>query len=55
MKGGSGEVDGERGSEIWRVEISGESGSCLILGMEGSGSKSLRGWRKVQIFKTSLL
>ena len=54
-EGGSGEVDGERGSEIWRVEISGEGGSCLIIGMEGSGSNSLRGWRNVQIFKTSLL
>ena len=55
MKGGLGEVDEEGGSEIWRVEISGEAGSCLIIGIGGSGSKSLRGWRKVQIFKTSLL
>ena len=55
IKGGSEEVDGEIGSEIWRVEISGENGSSLMLGMEESGSKSLRGWRIVQIFKTSLL
>ena len=44
MKGGSEGVEGGVGSEIWRVEMSGEMGSSLIQGEEGGGSKSLSGW-----------
>ena len=32
IKGGSGEADGEGGSEIVRLEISGDGGSCLMIG-----------------------
>ena len=54
MKSGFGEVDEGEGSEIWRDEISGERGSCLII-IGGSGSKSLRGWRILQTLKTLIL